>query len=227
MKKRLKSCRTGLMGLWFGLSCAWLPGEARAEPLAWVTNQAATAIATAKSQGKLILLLAGRDSCGYCQYMKKTVCETLDPPINTVLQDYYVPWYCQVDVCSDWRPYADGLGTFSLPLICVIDPHHPQAYLDSTTGVQPPEPFLQRLLQYVKVTTAPPPPKLKIRRAANGQLEITWPNDKKWKLQSMSAETTLGWQDVPSGFEVKDGQSLFLFNPAINCSLFRLAPTGE
>ena len=93
-----------------------------------------------------MLLLAGRDTCGNCQYMLNTVCESLSPPIEALIQDRYVPWYSQVDSNADWQPYASGLGTFTLPLICCIDPNTTNQYLDRTTDIQTAQVFYDRLL---------------------------------------------------------------------------------
>jgi hypothetical protein len=113
--------------------------------LTWLASKA-DAMSAAKSQGKLVLLLAGRSSCGTCQYMRNTVCESLSPPVKELIQERYVPWYCDVDSQAEWLPYASGLGVFSLPLICLIDPNTTNQYLDRTTGTQTAQVFYDRLL---------------------------------------------------------------------------------
>lgn len=122
-------------------------GLSAASPASLTWSESKTdAVATAKSQGKLVLLLAGRDACGNCRYMHNTVCESLSPPIKQLLQDRYVPWYCDVDSSTEWQPYASGLGSFTLPLICCIDPHTTNQYLDRTTSAQSAQGFYDRLL---------------------------------------------------------------------------------
>jgi hypothetical protein len=114
-------------------------------------------MALAYRQGKLVLLVAGRHSCPNCNYMQNTVCETNSPPVKQLLQDQYVPWFCQVDISSEYYSYANGLGTtFILPLICCIDPAAPDTYLDRTTNVQGIQEFYDRLLAQVnrQVTNA-------------------------------------------------------------------------
>jgi hypothetical protein len=78
--------------------------------------------------------------------MHDVVCELNDPPIKTTILENYVPWFCHVDQSTEWYPYATGLGSFYLPLICRIDPHNPDEYLDRSTSIQYPEPFYNRLL---------------------------------------------------------------------------------
>lgn len=113
--------------------------------LTWLESKT-DAVSAAKSQGKLVLLLAGRDTCPHCQYMLTNVCESLSPPIEALIQDRYVPWYSEVDTNADWQPYASGLGSFTLPLICCIDPNTTNQYLDRTTGTQTAQVFYDRLL---------------------------------------------------------------------------------
>jgi hypothetical protein len=105
------------------------------------------AVARATSSGKLILLLAGRETCGNCRYMKYTVCESAT--VLPVLDGGYVCWFCPVDTSTEWYSYAGGLGTISLPLICVIDPGEPLAYLDRTTGTFPEAEFQVRVRSHL------------------------------------------------------------------------------
>jgi len=129
---------------WFIMCLGW--STASAASLTWLESKT-DAVSAARSQGKLVLLLAGReDTCGNCRYMLNTVCESLSPPVKELIQDRYVPWYCDVDTKSDWQPYALGLGSFTLPLICCIDPNTTNQYLARTTGVQTAQAFYDRLL---------------------------------------------------------------------------------
>ena len=128
---------------WF-IMCLGLSTASPAS-LTWLKSKT-DAMSAAKSQGKLVLLLAGRDTCGNCQYMLNTVCESLSPPVEALIQDRYVPWYSEVDSNADWQPYASGLGSFTLPLICCIDPNTTNQYLDRTTDIQTAQVFYDRLL---------------------------------------------------------------------------------
>ncbi len=132
---------------WLGaFCCTMLWGfTCHGQTLTWATSKT-QAMATAISQGKLVLLMAGRHTCPNCNYMQNTVCEMTSPPIKPLIQRRYVPWFCEVDSSSEYRVYATGLGSFTLPLICCIDPTDPDNYLDRTTSVQDPQVFYNRLL---------------------------------------------------------------------------------
>jgi thioredoxin-related protein len=114
------------------------------EVLKWVTSKE-EAINLATNEGKKILLLAGRDTCGNTRYMQKTVCEKTSPNIKQRIQANFIPWYCDVDSNTEYRTYTDGLGGFTLPLICIINPLDSDNYIDRTTATQTAEDFLVRL----------------------------------------------------------------------------------
>jgi len=84
------------------------------------------------SQGKLILLLAGRPTCSYCIYMKETVCEGAN--VRPLIDEVYVPWFSDIDVDSDYLPYATNLGGFTLPMSCMIEPRITNSLLWRVTG---------------------------------------------------------------------------------------------
>jgi len=126
----------------FLLLLAVMESRTWSESISWCESREST-VAQALDAGRLILLLAGRESCGNCQYMKYTVCESAS--IRAALDADYTCWFCPVDTSTEWHPYASGLGSFSLPLICVIDPGDPSAYLDRTTGIQEESAFLPRV----------------------------------------------------------------------------------
>jgi hypothetical protein len=77
--------------------------------------------------------------------MRFTVCESTSPPIKDLIQEHYIPWYCDVDTSTEWYTYASGLGSFTLPLIAVIDPVSPDTYLNRTTAIQSAADFYTRL----------------------------------------------------------------------------------
>ena len=121
-------------------------GIASAE-LVWQTSKE-TAVSMAKDQGKYILLFGGRETCPNCRYMINTVFESTSPPIKDLIEQSYIPWYCDVDNSAEWYDYASGLGSFTLPLICIIDPNDSDTYLDRTTDIQDTQVFYSRLLKY-------------------------------------------------------------------------------
>lgn len=118
------------------------------DTLIWQTSKA-TVVSLAKSQGKKILLFAGRETCGNCKYMKYTLCESSSPAIKSLIEQYFIPWFSDIDNSTEWYPYSSGLGSFTLPLICIIDPNDSSAYLDRTTGVQDEDVFYNRLSKYI------------------------------------------------------------------------------
>ncbi len=77
--------------------------------------------------------------------MRFTVCESTTPPIKELIKEKYIPWYCDVDTSTEWHTYGSGLGSFSLPLIAVIDPITPNTFLNRTTGIQSAADFHSRL----------------------------------------------------------------------------------
>ncbi|MCP4114726.1 MAG: SUMF1/EgtB/PvdO family nonheme iron enzyme [Desulfobacteraceae bacterium] len=101
----------------------------------------------ALTQGKKILLIGGRETCGNCQYMKYTACESISPPIKSLIEQSFIPWFCDVDNSDEWHAYASGSGSYTLPLICVIDPENGDAHQDRTTGIQDIQDFYTRLFQ--------------------------------------------------------------------------------
>lgn len=130
---------------------ASLASLARGAPLSWCDSRAA-AIGQALDSGRLILLLAGRETCGNCQYMKYTVCEMAST--RAILDAHYACWFCPVDTSTEENAYTGGLGSYTLPLICVIEPGNPLAYLDRTTGIQYEPTFVPRLQGHLPPATA-------------------------------------------------------------------------
>lgn len=142
---------TNRLILWLlAVTLGWFTTPSRSAQVEWKTSRA-QAVETARNSGKLILLLAGRDTCGNCQYMKGTVCESAS--IKPTLTGNFVAWYCPVDSSTEWHAYASGLGSFTLPLICVIEPGSPTRYLDRTTSVQSTAAFRTRL--FARLPTQP------------------------------------------------------------------------
>ena len=114
----------------------------------WVETTRAQAAAAAQGVDKLILLVAGRDTCPNTQYLKTNMYLRLS--IEQVFNPNYVLWYCNMDHSTEWLDYSGGLGAFVSPLVCVIDPHDALHYLDRTTGPVTNEPaFRARLVSHI------------------------------------------------------------------------------
>jgi hypothetical protein len=120
-------------------------------PLNWCKSKA-QALSIAQREGKTILLIAGRDICGNTRRMQN-ICET-DISVHTLIEQRFVPWYCNSDFSKEWYKYAQGLsGSFDLPLICCINPSNTSIFLDRSTGKQNAEDFLHRLQSITKRQT--------------------------------------------------------------------------
>lgn len=107
----------------------------------------ATAFSEAKAQGKMILMVAGRVSCGNCAYMRSSVFPVSNPDVKGTLASRYVIWNPDVDFTGDHWPYSPS-GGGTLPFMAVIDTSTPAVALDKTTGIQEVEPFHARISQY-------------------------------------------------------------------------------
>jgi hypothetical protein len=106
------------------------------------------AFSEAAAQGKKIILFAGRNTCSNCNYMKNTVFETTDPPIKDLLEAYFVLWFCNIDQSTEHYDYRADLGSYYLPLICIIDPESENLYEDRSTSIQSASVFYNRILPY-------------------------------------------------------------------------------
>jgi hypothetical protein len=117
----------------------------QAQPLTWIDSQD-QALMMATNQGKMVLMLAGRPGCAECDYMHDTVCESVTPPVQALIQERYVPWYCNMDNSNEWTPYGADLASFTLPMICIINPTNAAVYVDRSFNVQLAKTFYSRLL---------------------------------------------------------------------------------
>ena len=90
------------------------------DPLTWLTSRSA-AISQAKSEGKKVFLISGRDTCWNTQTTKNSSCEAF--AVKRILYKNYVCWY---NDCDD--QYEESSGYFrdydigsTLPFIAIID----------------------------------------------------------------------------------------------------------
>ncbi|MGI6300999.1 MAG: thioredoxin family protein [Verrucomicrobiota bacterium] len=171
------------------LLTAALPGpRVQAAELDWETSREA-ALDRAAAEGKRVLLLAGRNSCAFCQHVKTVVCE--DPAVRGVLDQYYVPWYSLIDDSTEWHPYALGLIQFNLPLIAIVDPDRPQQFLQRSTGDRQEAEFLE----FVQAWAKPKPPKLFLQSESGGQLFLRWTTDPAMRYRvEVSTDHGDSWQ---------------------------------
>ena len=108
--------------------------------LVWLRSRDA-ALAAAEASGRLVLMLSGRETCGNTTGTRDFSCE--DPDVKRKLLSGYVVWFndCDNEWQESWQ-YSSGLGSYTLPLVCVIDPLNPGRYLARTTGYQSPADLL-------------------------------------------------------------------------------------
>ena len=98
----------------------------------WVTSRA-DALAQAKTVGKRILMVCGRDTSYNTTYTRFYACE--DDSVKPLLLEDCILWYCDCDEqMPDYSYYVAGLGSGSLPLVCIIDPGRPEEYVARSTG---------------------------------------------------------------------------------------------
>jgi hypothetical protein len=104
-----------------------LATTAQSQPLQPYTTDKATAMNAAKQQGKLVLLIAGRDDCSNCLLVEGESIQAENPPCRQLVEDAFIYWKCPMDKgCTSYAPYvADQPSGFPLPLICIIDPSTP------------------------------------------------------------------------------------------------------
>ncbi len=167
--------------------CFMMPLAGSAAPLVWQANRA-EAVEAARNSGKLILLLAGRATCGNCQYMRYTVCETTS--VRQRIDANYVCWFCPVDDSTEWYPYASGLGPFTLPLICVIDPGAATQYLDRSTATQSVSVFQSRLSSHLPTNTIA----VTLLRTTSSQLR--WSTESHLQYRVLKSEDMRQWDFV-------------------------------
>ena len=124
-----------------------LYGLASDQDLKWESSLE-KAMSKAKSEQKLILLIAGTTWDSNTVDLKEVICESDDPPVKSRIQEMYVPWYVDLgNLETEHAPYI-GLSGFSIPTICIIHPENPDQCLDRRTGAQSAEDFLDWLNKY-------------------------------------------------------------------------------
>lgn len=190
---------------------------ARGDPIEWCESRAA-AVELALNSGRLILLLAGRETCSNCRYMKYAVCETNS--VRAILDTDYVCWFCPVDTSTEENPYTGGLGSYTLPLICVIDPGDPLAYLDRTTGIQYEPTFVPRLQGHLPPVTAAVE---RIEWTEDGALRVVTAGASGVTYRVLSADNLAGsWKTNGSAASGSEGWLTNDISPAATSGFLRV-----
>ena len=167
--------------------CFMMPLAGSAAPLVWQATRA-EAVQAARNSGKLILLLAGRETCGNCQYMKYTACETTN--VRQMLDANYVCWFCPVDDSTEWYLYASGLGSFTLPLMCVVDPGTATQHLDRSTATQSVSMFQNRLSSHLPTNAIA----VTLLRSISSRLR--WSTESQVQYRVLKSEDLSQWDFV-------------------------------
>lgn len=129
-----------------------------AEALNWKTSKA-DALATAKSQGKYVLLA----SCGSESYTEQTFS---DPNVQDFIRQHFVLWFSVANrnnenYTGDYGRYMRGLEDPGFPFVAVIDPTTDQplkGYQFSHAKEQPVTAALQKLAGTPPSHNSPPQP---------------------------------------------------------------------
>jgi hypothetical protein len=139
--------------------CALLTAVSlRGDPLMPILDKT-QAMTNAAHDQKLVLLVSGLPSCTDCIQYENLTLQTTNPPMRQFVEEALVYWNCREEPpysCRDYAPYVtDFGGSFPLPLICVIDPAHPNVYVQRTFGGGSASIALSSLRQAVLKNTKP------------------------------------------------------------------------
>jgi|GEM_PF-2717542 len=138
----------------FGRSSGSTTPTTTTTTLDWKTSKS-QAMSAARSQNKLVLLIAGRDECGNTTYTRTEALPS--EPLLSLVQEKFVLWYSNVDTSTEYYSYSSGLSEYILPLIAVIDPNQESKYLARITGYQK-EDYLYTWLKSATPPTTPTTP---------------------------------------------------------------------
>ena len=160
----------------------------------------ADAMAEAARTGKKVFLICGRETCAKTMATKADCSE---PSTRAKLEEKCVLWYSNCDTqYEETMSYVDGLGEFPLPLVCIIDPATPDAYVKRSTDRM----TAAQAVAFVADVPAPKPPMWTvIFDAEGGESSIdasTVQSDTAiGELPTATREgyTFLGWFTTPTG----------------------------
>lgn len=99
----------------------------------WLTSKS-DAISQAKAQGKKVLLMYGRATCGNCNGVKRN-CQNAE--VATILSKSYVLWFHNCDDrsnVSDVSAYLTGLTSIQLPFMAIISPSDAGKAISTSTS---------------------------------------------------------------------------------------------
>jgi hypothetical protein len=124
-------------------------GSLLTKPVEFISNYQ-EAVEKAKAEGKMLLLMAGNQSCGNCSMMKNSLKTDTGSGLNALASDMYVVCYLDANDPANQSvlaPFTAGLPSgYGLPLTAVVDPNNPdQAVGRVMTGILD-APILSRLM---------------------------------------------------------------------------------
>jgi len=145
-------------------------------PAKWYTDKD-EAFEAAQILGKRVLMVCGRDSCPNTTYVRLTACES--DVAKSILSSEYVLWYCDCDKQgSDYYDYADGLGSYTLPLICIVNPESRSKYVGRRTGFTSADELAEFLTSHSEGTLPSMPPSVMTSNDVSGVL-FKWGNARR------------------------------------------------
>ena len=110
---------------------AYAAQETPAVEATWFTRRS-QALAEALRTGKRIFLICGRDTCMNTMGTKNVSCE--EPDVKAELVAKCVLWYSNCDTQEDENERYCPSGSYTLPVVCIIDPEDPDKFIVRTTG---------------------------------------------------------------------------------------------
>jgi len=127
-------------------------GDTPSGPLTWLTSRSA-ALSKARSEGKKVFLIYGRDTCWNTQTTKNESCEQAS--VKSLLSSGYVCWYSNCDISeqnAESSRYFDSSVGSTLPFIAIIDPVS-DTTLESEGGYHEPDDLVAMLNRVGTVIT--------------------------------------------------------------------------
>ena len=120
------------------------------EGMTWYLKKS-VAIDSARSQGKQVLLLWGRSSCGNCKGVRQRLAEY---PLRSIVDENYILWFSNCDVHGrnslEVGDYISVLtGSITLPALCIIDMYDVTVAHGLRTGPKYEDELQVMLNQYV------------------------------------------------------------------------------
>jgi hypothetical protein len=181
--------KIGILLLFFSLF------ELDAQTLVPYTTDRNTALAEAYKQKKMVLLVAGTDACVACQQLESIVFQTTSPALKQLIENYLIWWYCPIDHgCNDYTNYSADVGSYPLPLVCIINPYTYTNYLYRGFGYNTASYLLSKFS-----TAISSQPILSVIPYSVDQIQLIWnnPSGTMFQVQSLT-DLKRTWKTIVS-----------------------------